>query len=148
MSELSISITQEELVLGVLRDLGNGQVKDATGHFADHFRFKDHGIGLEFNDKQRLAEFFQKTRELYPESELQTDTILFSGDQVIMEWTRQTILMEPFYGGLKWRIPVTLHGASIVRTENSKITDWAEYYDGLTARRTALASCFTEWIEL
>jgi hypothetical protein len=51
MSEMSISATQEELVLSVLRDLGNGQVEDATGHFADQFRFKDHGIGLEFNDK-------------------------------------------------------------------------------------------------
>jgi hypothetical protein len=94
-----------------------------------------------------LAEFFQKTRELYPESELQTDTIFLSGDQVIMEWTLQTILMEPFYGGLKWRVPVTLHGTSIVRTENGKATDWAEYYDGLTARRTALAAHFTEWVE-
>jgi hypothetical protein len=66
MSEMLISATQEELVLSVLRDLGNGQVEDATGHFADQFRFKDHGIGLEFNHKQRLAEFFQKTRGTLP----------------------------------------------------------------------------------
>ena len=149
MSEISISVTaQEELVLSVLRDLANGKVEDATGHFADEFRFTDHGIGLEFKDQQRLAEFFQKTRELCPESVLQTNTIFLSGDHVITEWTLQTILMEPFYGGLKWRVPVSLHGASIVRTENGKIIDWAEYYDGLTARRTALASYFTEWIEL
>ena len=149
MSEISISaIPQEELVLSVLRDLGNGKVDDATRHFADEFRFKDHGIGLEFKDRQRLAEFFQKTRELYPESVLQTNTIFLSGDHVITELTLQTILMEPFYGALKWRGPVSLHGVSIVRTENGKITDWAEYYDGLTARRTALASYFTEWIEL
>ena len=64
MSEISISaIPQEELVLSVLRDLGNGKVDDATRHFADEFRFKDHGIGLEFKAKQRLTEFFQKTRE-------------------------------------------------------------------------------------
>ena len=79
---------------------------------------------------------------------LETNTIVLSGDHVITEWTLQTILTEPFYGGLKWRVPVSLHGASIVRTENGKITDWAEYYDGLIARRTALASYFTEWIEL
>ena len=148
MSEISISVTAQELVLRVLRDLANGKVEDATGHFADEFRFKDHGIGLEFKDQQRLGEFFQKTRELYPESVLQTNTIFLSGDHVITEWTLQTILMEPFYGALKWRGPVSLHGVSIVRTENGKITDWAEYYDGLTARRTALASYFTEWIEL
>jgi hypothetical protein len=113
MSEMSISVIQEELVLSALRDLRNGQVEEATGHFADQFRFKDHRIGLEFNDKQRSAEFFQKTRELYPET-------------------------EPFYGGLKWRVPVSLHGTSIVRTENGKITSSAEYYDGLTARRITM----------
>jgi len=149
MSEISIPVTDRgELILSVLRDLRNGHVEDATGYFADEFRFKDHGIGLEFKAKQRLTEFFQKTRELYPESVLETNTIVLSGDHVITEWTLQTILTEPFYGGLKWRVPVSLHGASIVRTENGKITDWAEYYDGLIARRTALASYFTEWIEL
>jgi hypothetical protein len=56
--------------------------------------------------------------------------------------------VEPFYCGLKWRVPVSLHGASIARSEDGKLTDWAEYYDGLTARRTALASYFIEWIEL
>ena len=56
MSEISISVTApEELVLSVLRDLGNGQIEDATGRFADEFRFKDHGIGLELKEKQRLA---------------------------------------------------------------------------------------------
>jgi hypothetical protein len=30
--------------------------------------------------------------------------------------------------------------ASIVRIENGKITDWADYDDGLTSRRTALAA--------
>ena len=43
---------------------------------------------------------------------------------------------------------VFVHGASIVRIENGKISDWADYYDVLTSRRTALASFFTEWIEL
>ena len=152
MSEISIPGTaQEELILIVLRDLRNGQVEDAAGHFAEEFRFKDHGIGLEFKDKERLAEFFQKTRELYADSVLQTDTILMSGDHVIIEWTLRTILTEPtgpFYGGFTWRFPVSLHGTSIVRIENSRITDWTDYYDGLTSGRTALASYFTEWTEL
>jgi hypothetical protein len=46
-----------------------------TASFAEDFSFKDQGIGLEFNDKQRLAEFFQKARELYPDSSLQTDNV-------------------------------------------------------------------------
>jgi hypothetical protein len=40
-----------------------------------------------------------------------------------------------------------LQGVSIVRADNGKITDWSDYYDGLTSRRTALASYFTEWVE-
>ena len=56
MSEISIPVTDRgELILRVLRDLRNGQVEDATGYFADEFRFKDHGIGLELKEKQRLA---------------------------------------------------------------------------------------------
>jgi hypothetical protein len=46
------------------------------------------------------------------------------------------------------RFPISLHGASIVCIDNGKITDWSDYYDGLTSRRTALASYFTEWVEL
>ena len=59
-----------------------------------------------------------------------------------------TTLMEPSYGGLSRKVPVSLHGASIVRIDDGKITDWSDYYDGLTSRRTALASYFTEWVEL
>ena len=36
----------------------------------------DRGIGLEFKERGRLAEFFQKTREMYPDSSLHTDRIL------------------------------------------------------------------------
>jgi hypothetical protein len=71
-----------------------------------------------------------------------------SGDHVITEWTLQSTLTEPFYGGLTRKVPISVHGASIVRTESGKITEWADYYDGLTSRRTALASFFTEWVEL
>jgi len=152
MSEISIAVAdREELILSVLRDLRNGHVEDATSRFAGEFRFKDHGMKLEFKDEERLSEFFQKTRELYPDSVLHTDTILVSGNHVITEWTLRTILTEPtgpFYLGFTWRFPVSLHGASIVRIENGRITDWTDYYDGLTSRRTALASYFTEWIEL
>jgi hypothetical protein len=149
MNEVSSRMTaSEEVVLNALTNLKNGKTEDAIARFAREFSFKDHGLGLEFNDKDRLAEFFRKTREFYPDSFLQTDTIFLSGDHVITEWTLQAVLTEPFYGGLKWRVRVSLHGTSIVRTENGLITDWADYYDGLTLRRTALASYFTEWIEL
>jgi len=149
MSEIQMEIAaQGEVVWTVLMHLRNGKISDATACFAEKFEFNDRGIGLEFKNRERLAEFFQKTRELYPDSSLQTDTIFVSGDHVITEWTLETTLMEPFYGGLSRKVPVSLHGASIVRTDDGKITDWPDYYDGLTSRRTALASYFTEWVGL
>jgi hypothetical protein len=33
-------------------------------------QFKDWAIGLEFRNIRRLADFFKKTRELYPDSSL------------------------------------------------------------------------------
>jgi len=149
MSEISMEMaTSEEVVLTVLTHLNNGKIDDAIAGLSEKFRFEDHGIGVEFTDKERLAEFFQKTRELYPDSFLQTGRTFVSGDYVIVEWTLQATLTEPFYGGLSRKVRVSLHGASIVRTDDGKITEWADYYDGLTARRTALASYFTEWVEL
>jgi SnoaL-like polyketide cyclase len=149
MSEIAIGNGElESVVLAALTYLKNGKIGDAIACFAEEFTFKDHGMGLEFKDKERLSEFFQKTQELYPDSLLLTDTIFVIGDDVITEWTLQATLTEPFYGGLSRKVPVTVHGASIVRTDNGKIADWADYYDGLVSRRTALASYFTDWVEL
>jgi steroid delta-isomerase-like uncharacterized protein len=139
---------RSEVVSTVLTHLKDGDIQDAVACFAEKFEFTDRGIGLEFKDRERLAEFFQKTRELYPDSSLQTDRILVSGDYVVTEWTLRYTLTEPFYGGLSRKVPISLHGASIVRIENGKITDWADYYDGLTSRRTALGAYFEEWVEL
>ena len=149
MSEIAIGMeASEKVVLSVLAHLKDGQIDDAINRFAEEFTFKDHGIELEFKNGKRLAEFFQKTRELYPDSSLQTDTILVSGNHVIVEWTLHVTLTEPFYAKLSRKVPITVHGTSIVRTENGKITGWSDYYDGLTSRRIALASYFTEWVEL
>jgi len=149
MGEIPIGIPASGgVVLAVLTRLKRGKIEDAIARFDEEFRFKDHGIGLEFKDKERLGEFFQKARELYPNSFLQTDTILVSGDQVITEWTLQATWPEPFYGQLSREVRVSLHGISVVRTENARITEWSDYYDGLTSRRTALAAYFTEWVEL
>jgi SnoaL-like polyketide cyclase len=142
------TVIESEAALTVLMHLRNGKIKDATACFAEKFQYNDRGIGLEFKDRERLAEFFQKVRELYPDSSSQTDRIFVSGDYVVTEWTLRATLTEPFYGGLSRKVPVSLHGASVVRTEDAEITEWTDYYDGLTSRRTALAAHFTEWIEL
>ena len=148
MSELGIATAApDKIVLALVSHLNEGQIDDALALFGDEFSFKDHGIRLEFNRKDRLAEFFRKARELYPDSLSQTETIFVIGPSALTEWTLQATLIEPAFGNCRWKVPISLHGASVVRTENGRITSWSDYYDGLISRRTALASYFTEWVE-
>ena len=137
---------REGVVLNVLERLRNGRIEDAIACFAEEFSFKDHGVDLEFKNKERLAEFFRKARELYPDALLQTDAIFVSGDRVIMEWTLQANVTEPgYYVGVSLTFPVLVHGVSIVQIDDGKVAGWSDYYDKLTSRRAALASYFTEW---
>ena len=140
--------TPESIVLGVLDDLRNGRLVDASAHFADAFRYADHGIGLEFTDRARLMEFFYKARELYPDSSLTTDRVFTSGKHVIVEWTYRATMSEPFYGGVSMQVSISVQGASIAQVQDGGIIEWADYYDGLKSRRTALAAHFQEWFEL
>ena len=138
---------QQELVVTVLNHLQRGEFNEATAYFAQRFHFNDYGIDLEFTDSGRLAEFFTKTRELYPDSSLRTDRVLLSGNCVVIQWTSRTVITEPFFGGLTRKLPISLQGASIAGVEDGRIREWSDYYDGLKSRRTALAAHFTEWIE-
>src|SRR5215831_6807583 len=148
MSELGVATAAtDKIVLAVISHLNEGNVEDAVAIFADQFSFKDHGIQLEYNTKERLTEFFQKARELYPDMPLQIDTIFVSSDRALTDWTLEATLLEPFFGNSKRRVPISLQGASVVRAENGRITSWSDYYDGLISRRTSLASYFTERVE-
>jgi len=148
MSEVSVQTLSPEVVVStVLAQLNHGQIEDAVAAFARDFRFKDNGIGLDFAEKEQLTEFFRKARKLYPDYFVRTDGTLVSGADVITQWTLQFTITEPFYGGLTRRLPLSIPGVSIVRTAAGKITEWEDYYDGLTSRRTALGAHFTEWIE-
>jgi steroid delta-isomerase-like uncharacterized protein len=145
MNSIAIERAMDDVVLTVVSHLHNGDVNEAIDLFAEEFTYKDRGIGLEFTDKRRLAEFFQKTRELFPDLCLQIDSILMSVDHVVGEWTVRTTVTEPFYAGMTRKVEISLPGVSVVRTKNGKITAWTDYYDGLTSRRTALAAHFTDW---
>jgi steroid delta-isomerase-like uncharacterized protein len=135
----------EGVVFAVLKHLNNGEIDDAIALFAEEFMYKDHGIGLEFTKKERLAEFFRKTRELFPDSRLQVDSILMNLDHMVAVWTLRSTVTQPFYAALSRKVPILLHGVSVVRTKNGKITEWSDYYDGPTSRRIALAAHFTDW---
>jgi len=59
MVEMLVGIEAlEAVVLTVLGHLRNGKIEDAVARFAEEFSFKDHGVDLEFKNKERLAEFF------------------------------------------------------------------------------------------
>jgi|SRR5215467_5019078 len=147
MSELgNATAATDKIVMAVISHLNEGNIEDAVAMFDDQFSFKDQGIQLEFNTKDRLAAFFRKARELYPDMLLQIDTIFVSGDRALTEWTLQTTALEPFFGNSKRRV-ISPHGASVVLTKNCRITSWSDYYDGLISRRTSLASYFTDWVE-
>jgi len=149
MTDMQLEKTlQGEVALTALEHLKKDEITDVIACFAEKFQFNDRGIGLEFNNPRRLAEFFRKTREFYPDSSLQTGKVIVSGEHVITEWTLRFTLTEPFYGGQSQKVPIVLQGASIVRIANDKITGWTDYYDGLTSRRNALGAHFEEWVEL
>jgi hypothetical protein len=53
MSEVSIqTLSPQRVVSTVLRQLNHEQIEDAVACFTTDFRYKDHGIGLEFRDKE------------------------------------------------------------------------------------------------
>src|ERR1700742_2505987 len=100
MSEIAIQVSMpEEVVSAVIMQLNEGEVGEAISYFAEEFRFMDNGIRLEFTDKSRLTEFFEKARELYPDYKQRLDRTLVSGEYVITQWTLQVTIREPFYGG-------------------------------------------------
>ena len=148
MTDVSVQTSSPDRVVSeMLAHLNQEQIEDAIGCFAADFRYQDHGIGLEFRDNERLTEFFRNTRELYTDYFVRTDRTFVSREHVIMQWTLQVTIQEPLYGGHFWNSPLSLPGVSVARVDNGKIADWADYYDGLASRRTALAAHFTEWIE-
>jgi limonene-1,2-epoxide hydrolase len=46
-----------------------------------------------------------------------------------------------------WLDQFSLFGATIVRVEKGKITQWSDYYDQSSSRRMSLGAFFTDWIE-
>src|SRR5262245_32562626 len=76
----------------------------------------------------QFAEFFRKSRELYPDAFLRTERIYVSGSNAVTEWTLQATLIEPAFGNCRWKVPISPHhGASVVTTENGMITSWSDY---------------------
>ena len=149
--EKNSSLDRELAALDVLRSvfaaLNERNISRAVDQFADDFVFDDYALDLQFTDKGRLTEFFQKSRELFPDTVVEVDSSFQCGDHAIAEWKLTATTQAVPYGSTRFRIPITLRGTSIVRTENGRITYWSDYYDKNRSWRFSLAAFFTEWIE-
>ena len=53
------------ILQSVLAALSDGRISEAVAQFDEPFEFNDHALTLEFTQKTRLTEFFQKSRELF-----------------------------------------------------------------------------------
>jgi len=97
-------------------------------------------------DKELLTRFFQKSRELFPDTMVEANAVFENGDVAVAEWKLRATNIVPF-GAARLRDRVSLSGVSVIQTRNGRITRWFDYYDGAKSRRVELAAHFKEWIE-
>ena len=133
------------ILQSVLTALSHGKISEAVDQFDDNFTFNDQALGLEFTDKGRLSGYFQKSRELFPDTVVEVISTFESGDHVIAEWKLTATQTVSYW--IQLQVPISLPGVSIAEIENGRITHWSDYYDENTSRRVTLAALFTDWIE-
>ena len=137
----------KKVLSSVVAALNEGNIIHAVGEFGEEFKFIDHALELEFNDKARLGEFLHKSHELFPDARLELMAIFECGSHVIAEWNLTATHVEIFWLGHERRVRRFLSGISVVDITDGRIREWSDYYDKLTARRGRLAAFFTEWTE-
>jgi len=143
--ESTIVTTPRHILQSALDALREGNISEVLEQFADHFTFNDHTLTLEFTDKQRLREFFEKSRELFPDTAPEIVSLFEDGNHAIAQWKLSATQTVP-YGSISHRFPIFLFGATIVRVENEKIVQWSEHHDPSSSRRMSLPAFFTKGI--
>jgi limonene-1,2-epoxide hydrolase len=138
--------TPQRILRSVLAGLSEGRISEVVAQFSDRFTFNDHGVALEFTDKARLTEFLEKARELFPDTTLEIVSLFEGGDHAVAEW-KLAATQTTSYGSIRYRVPISLYGSTIVHVENEKIVQWSDYYDQNSARRISLSAFFSEWVE-
>jgi hypothetical protein len=107
----------------VFAALNQRNISRAVGQFADDFAFNDYALNLEFTDKARLTEFFQKSYELFPDTVVELVSTFECGDYSIAEWNLTATQIEQF-GSRSFRFPIVLRAvqpSSRLRKEDSLI---------------------------
>jgi ketosteroid isomerase-like protein len=137
----------QSILQSALTALSSGRTFEVVAEFDGCFKFNDYGLTLEFTDKARLTEFFEKSRELFPDTTLEVMSVMESGDHAIAEWKLTATETVPFFGNTSYRLPISVRGATVIRVEHGRIVGWSDYYDQSSSRRMSLAAHFTEWVE-
>ena len=143
---LGRAVTPVDILQTALAALNERNIFRALDRFADDFTFNDYALDLQFRDKGRLTEFFQKACELFPDTVVELVSTFECGDYAIAEWKLTATQIEQF-GSRSYRFPIVLRGSTIVQIEKRRVTHWSDYYDQLTSRRGPLKAFFEEWIE-
>jgi len=138
--------TPAHILKSILAALNQGKVSEVADQFDDHFTFKDHALDLEFTDKERLIEFFRKSREFFRDSAVEVDSTFACGDHAIAVW-KLTATQTESYGSQHYRFPIVVEGSTIISVKNGRVIRWSDYYDQITSRRIGLASSFKDGIE-
>ena len=135
------------ILQSVLEALNQGRIPQAVDRFDDDLTFNDHALGLDFTDKGRLTEFFEKCHEFFPDGAVEVILTFECGDRVVAEWKLNATETVPF-GPTQLRKPISVRGTSIVQIQNGRVTRWSDYYDSVASRRFKVAALFEEWVEL
>lgn len=136
----------EPIVRSVVIALNKEQISDAVDQFADQFTFTDHALSLEFTQKERLIDFFCKSRELQPDASMKIVSIFQAEDNIAAEW-ELTATQEESSGYFCRRLPICLQGVTVVQVKNGRISRWSDFYDQVQSRRVGLAALFKDWVE-
>src|SRR5262245_40672382 len=142
----SRAVTSVDVLQSMFDALNQRNIAGALDQFAEAFSFKDNALAIEFTDKERLTEFFQKSFELFPDTAVELVSTFECGDYAIAEWKLTATQTEGF-GSQRYRFPIVLRGSTIVQTKNGRAVRWSDYYDQLTSRRVRLGAFFEEWVE-
>jgi predicted ester cyclase len=116
------------ILQSTLNALSDGRISEVVELFADRFTFNDHALTLELKDKLRLAEFFEKSREAFPDRTFEIGFMLECGDHAVAEW-RLSMTESVQLGSISHRVPASLRGSTLICVKNGKIVEWSERYD-------------------
>ena|SRR5215468_6519746 len=118
----SIGVSAPKRILqSVLAALNERKISKAVDQFDDHFTFTDYALDLEFTDKGRLVEFFQKTRVLFPDTVVEIDSTLLSNAEItsLLNGSLRQRKVYPTMAprAFEFQFPCEAHRSRLLRTE-------------------------------